>query len=180
MLTMIAAGVLYFAFPANETEADGPADPILNARRDALGVLRKIGLVRKRFFLEHDPWLPSAYGSRWMDEEKRVTARVSRVSEPVYRGLFWRVGERVSVRMEEFREPYRDMRVLRLGYVADGRRFIAGESRFEAGARAFEVTGFVPAGTEGYFAEEVDAAGETRILCSLGTAELARVLGQDW
>lgn len=174
----LAVAGLYLALPANETETQGAADPILGLRRQAIGLLRAIGLVEGPVgFFDTDPWLPSAGGSEWMRPGTKdiVAARLSRLAEPVYRGLLWVVGDRVTVRMEEFEEPERDVRLLRLGYVRDGRKLIAGEARFEAGARDRRVSGFVPRASAGYFAEEVDAAGDVW-RCSWGTDELSRVL----
>ncbi|MHC4550734.1 MAG: hypothetical protein ACYTEZ_18395 [Planctomycetota bacterium] len=176
-------GLFHLASPANETNVDGPADPILRARREVLGLLRRWGLIKKPLFPGYDPWLPSCFVSEWLEDGpdggRVVSARLSRTTEPVYRGLFWVVGDRVTVRMEEFLEPDREVRRLRLGYVANGRRYIAGERRFEACARDYLVSGFVPRTSEGYYAEEIGPQGEARILCSRGTDALDRVLGLD-
>ncbi len=188
--TVLAVGVvavalavvgLCLALPGNETEVQGAADPILGIRREAIGLLRAIGLMEGPVFICPDRWLPSAGGSEWMSPGTKdvVAARLSRLAEPVYRGLLWVVGDRVTVRMEEFEEPERDVRLMRLGYVRNGRMVIAGEARFEAGARDRRVSGFVPRDSAGYFVEEVDAAGQTHEVCSWGTDELDRVLGRS-
>ena len=177
----LAAGALYLVLPGNETQADGAADPILGLRKQAMRLLSAVGLAKSGCgLLGGDPWLPSGSFSEWMREGTRdvVAARLSRHAEPVYRGLFWVVGDRITIRMEEFEEPERDVRLMRVGYVSAGRKVIAGEARFEAGVRDRQVTGFVPRDSEGYFAEEVDAAGGIHGVCSWGTAELGRVLDQ--
>jgi hypothetical protein len=89
--------------------------------------------------------------------------------EPVYRGLLQVVGDRVTVRMEEFDPPGRDVCAVRLGYVRDGQVFVAAEARFDAGTHDRSVTGFVPRDAEGWFTEEIDAEGQAIELCSHGT-----------
>lgn len=178
----LATGALYLVLPGNETQADGAAGPILGLRKHAMRLLSAVGLAeRRRFFLGADPWLPSGVCSEWMRAGTKdvVAARLSRHAEPVYRGLFRVLGDRITIRMEEFEEPERDVKLMRLGYVRAGRKVIAGEARFEAGVRDRRVTGFVPRDSAGYFAEEVDAAGQTHGICSWGTDELDRVLGRS-
>src|SRR4029453_5073975 len=100
----IVFGVLWVAFPARIEEPDGPADPILPARRFVLGVLRHVGVVDEPFF-SPDPLLPSAPSSTaWSGAEGPDVAREMgtwtsvrwRVA-PVSRALLVPVGFRVEL-----------------------------------------------------------------------------------
>jgi hypothetical protein len=182
VLASAAVAVMYVALPGNQAATDGPADPILTLRRPALRALRWAGFAPSGggFFFWFDAWLPSGYCSEWQepmaDGSRRTTARLSRSAEPVYRGLFWPVGDRITIRVEEFEEPEADVRLLRLGYVRDGRVLTSGEVRFDAGALDRQVSGFVPRDADGWFAVEIDGRGGIHGVCSHGTAEMDRIL----
>jgi len=182
-VVVASAGValLYVVLPGNQAATDGPADPILKLRRPVLRVLRWAGVDHSGAGLFwFDSYLPSGNCSEWSspgsDGTPHVTARLSRSLEPVYRGLLWRIGDRVTIRMQEFEEPENDVRSLRLGYVRDGEVFTAGESHFGSNTRDRQVTGYVPGDADGWFAVETDAQGNTHSLCSHGGDEMERVL----
>lgn len=181
VIASAGGAVLYLVLPGNHTATEGAADPIIGLRRPVLRALRWAGIDHSRGgFFWFDAWLPSGYSSEWQeplsDGARRTTARLSRSAEPVYRGLFWVIGDRITIRMEEFEEPEIDVRALRLGYVKDGQVFTAAEATFDGGARDRVVAGYVPRGAEGWFAVEIDARGDHHDLCSHGTDEMNRVL----
>lgn len=155
-------GVLYVAVPPNETPQEGPADPILGLRRTVLLTLQATGLVHGPTFF--DGWyLPTVGGSEirdgGVDEEGALLWRMEIEREPVYRGVFWRVGYRITYRTTEFGDERNHWQVLRLCYAEDGRRFVAGEGTLEKG-RDHLVKGYVPCSADGYWVEAVDKRGD--------------------
>ena len=137
LIAGVGIGVLYLAVPASRSPDDGPADPILAVRRPVLTWLRDVGVVDEPVFIAPDPWLPSGFSSE-TDAETMTCKR-----EPVFRGLFWPVGMRITVRLQ----PQRSL--LRLSFVEAGQKIVSGEG-------VAQVTGFVPRSATGYLIEELD------------------------
>jgi hypothetical protein len=144
-----AVGVLYLAVPANETAAEGPADPILGIRRPVVRALEFLGILKfdERF---PNPYLPCG-----------------RRTEPVYRGLFWPVGHRVTRRVTDHNDL--GMRSARLCYAAGNERFVAAEDESPAG-RSVVLTGYVPLEARGYWTEITSADG--RVLSVNGSGDI--------
>lgn len=149
----IATGILYFAVPANETVEQGPADPLLWARRPLIRTLKAAGLLKfdERF---PNPYLPSA------------SAR----TEPVYRGLLWPVGLRVTRRVRLYEGDPGSLRSIRLCYAVGGERFVAAEND-KPGERSGEVSGFVPRSARGYWTERTDEKGEVHAVWGCGDVD---------
>ena len=87
--------------------------------------------------------------------------------EPVYRGLAWPVGLRVSYRLTYFRAHDEVWRAVRLCYAVGDRRVIAAESA-TPGPEVAEVTGFVPSSARGAWVEYTDDKGEVHGLNGWG------------
>ena len=136
LIAGLGTSIVYLVVPANENPGDGPADPILAVRRPVLTWLRDVGVVDGPIFIAPDPWLPSGFSTE--TEAETMTCK----REPVFRGLFWPVGMRITVRTEPVRS-------LRLSYVKAGRKIVSGEGQDQ-------VTGFVPRSATGYLVEELE------------------------
>lgn len=164
-------GVLYLAVPPNETAEEGPADPIRGLRRPVLVALRALGLV--------DP--PGGWfcGSEVYDGEGDDSVLLFRMEldkEPVYRGLFFRVGHRVAYKTTDFTDERDHWQVLRLCYAVSGKKFVAGEGTPQNGmvdpdGRNHSVRGYVPCSADGFWVEGVDQNGKLRTPHAWGHVE---------
>jgi len=157
------------AFPARIEEPDGPADPILPARRFVLGVLRHVGVVDEPFF-SPDPLLPSAPSSTaWSGAEDPDVAREMgtwtsvrwRVA-PVYRALLVPVGFRVELTYET--ADTAEVLCVRLVVQRGRERESVGESvARECGSCAstnqWTVRGYVPMSVDGWGFEVLGVGG---------------------
>lgn len=146
----LATGIAYLAVPANETAEEGPADPILWVRRPVIKALKAAGLLKfdERF---QNPYLPTP------DER----------TEPVYRGLLWPVGYRVTRRVRLYEGDPGSLRSIRLCYAVGGKRLVAAEDS-KPGERCGEVSGFVPLSARGYWTERTDESGEVHSVWGRG------------
>jgi hypothetical protein len=135
----LVVAILHVALPANKAADEGPADPILEIRRPVVRALRLLGILRfdERFT---NKYLPTPSGR----------------TEPVYRGLFWHVGWRITRRVTDHNDL--GMRSARLCYAIGDTRFVAAEDEDPAG-RSVELTGFVPLEARGYWSEITGADG---------------------
>lgn len=164
-LVVLAVVALLLALAPNKTPEEGAADPILALRRSALGFLRSIGVVESPSFLGGG-YLPTTGGSEVSSENpdgsSTILGRMEIDREPVYRGLFWVVGDRMTYRTTDFVDPPTARRAIRFCYVENGKKFVVGEStsaRSESPATSWEVQGYVPRSATGYWAEEIDTSG---------------------
>jgi len=163
----LAVGVVHLAVPPNETAEEGCADPFLFVRRPVLKALEALPLLRFRA----KPYLPSV-GESMVTEvlptgEKLPVCNMEVQREPVYRGLAWKVGRRITYRLRYFREHDEDWRAVRLCYVVGGERFVAGENTAPE-ANLAEVSGFVPSSDRGVWVEYTDGNGEVHGLNGWG------------
>jgi hypothetical protein len=146
----LAAGalVLYVALPANEQADEGPADPILHIRRPVVRALKFLKILKfdERFV---NPYLP--------------TGR----EEPVYRGIFWPVGWRMTRRVTDHNGL--GMRSARLCYAVGSERFVAAEDESPRGP-SVELTGFIPLSARGYWTEMTSEDG--RVLSVNGSGDI--------
>lgn len=154
----LTIAALYLFIPAHERPEDGSADPVLGVRRPIVGLLRDLGIARGRVLFFRDPLLPSATGTTYYkpgrsptdsDEEGNVARKVSVQWEPVYRGLLWPVGDRVTYRNEFLGDDRREIRSMQLWYEEGGRREVAGVGTVENGhvdpsGHGASVQGYVP------------------------------------
>jgi hypothetical protein len=164
---------LYVFVPPNTTPEDGPADPILESRRFVVGLLRDVGILPAPGFFSGCPYLPTDSGSsvhvpKWGNSgsgsERVLAEKMTLRIHPVYRGLLWVVGERVSFRIEVFEQDRLELLALRLVYEESGQRTVAGEGTVANGmldpnGRWARVAGYVPGAWEAYAIEEVSANG---------------------
>jgi hypothetical protein len=158
----IGVGVLYLAVPPNETAEEGAADPIRRVRRPVVRLLRRLGFGVDRGLRS---------GSSTWGPEGTVDGGMQWKRETVYRGLFWPVGSRVTVRY--FSTGPSPRRALRLCYVGHGERAVAAEATPANGllspdGRDGRVTGFIPAAATGVWTEEEDLAGAVHGLNGTG------------
>lgn len=158
----LTVAVLYLFVPANESPEDGSADPVLDVRRPIVGLLRDLGIVQGRVLFFSDPYLPSATRTGYGEPgEPNVVTRSVRVSwEPVYRGLLWPVGDRVTFRVELRGDDRHELTSMRLWYEEDGRREVAGVGTVENGpgdppVHGATVQGYVPRTATAYGIESV-------------------------
>jgi hypothetical protein len=144
---VLATGVAYVAVPANETADEGPADPILWARRPIVRALKAAGVLKfdERF---QNPYLPTP----------------SERTEPVYRGLLWPVGYRITRQVTDHNGC--GMRSIRLCYAIGRNRYVAAENE-----RPGEVSGFVPLSARGYWTELTDDRGEVHSVTGRGDVD---------
>jgi len=159
-LVVLAVGVMFLALAPNTTPEEGAADPILELRRSALGFLRAIGVVESPSFFFGGGYLPTTGGAEVGLDTIEWRMEIDR--EPVYRGLFWVVGDRMTYRTTDFVDPPTTRRALRFCYFENGKKFVVGESTSalsESPATSWEVQGYVPRSATGYGVEEVDANG---------------------
>jgi len=142
----VAGGILYFAVPANRMAEDGPADPILGVRRPVVRALQAVGILKfdERF---PNPYLPTC---SW---------------QPVYRGVFWPVGWRVTKRVTDYNDV--GMRSARLCYAVGSERFVAVENENAEGP-SVDLTGFVPLSARGVWTEITGADGRVRCVQGSG------------
>lgn len=175
---LLVALSLTMLFPANIES--GPADPILDLRMRTLRFLMKHGIIDEPGFFGTYPWLPTRGGSEWRHGNV-VTARVTTTSEPVYRGLFWLVGHRITVRLEEIIPPRSDYEQWSLGYVVGDRVVIAATKTYEAGTTDFVISGFVPAGSAGHFVHGNEHSQPASLMFEWGTTDMdAPLKAQGW
>lgn len=146
----VAALALYVAFPANETADEGPADPILGIRRPVVRALKFLRILKfdERFA---NRYLPTPSGR----------------TEPVYRGLLWPVGWRITRRVTDHDDL--GMRSARLCYAVDNTRFVAAEDDDPRGP-SVELTGFIPLSARGYWTEMTSEDG--RVLSVNGSGDI--------
>ncbi len=104
-------GVLYVAVTPNEIPEEGPADPIIGVRRSVLACLRYVGIVDGPAWFT-GWYLPTVGGTRtWKEEpdgEDIPTSKMEIEREPVYRGIFWWFGNRITYRMTDFTDERRE------------------------------------------------------------------------
>ena len=175
---VVALAVLWFAMPARERPEDGEADPILWLRRPIVKTLYRTGLVSHNAF-GYDEWIPSEPSSEsWSGTEASETAtewsRVAYGVEPVYRGLVWRAGFRVTVKVDQRTALPATLSHLRLLYdpgsgpvgIADGG---PGERMPDGRTTRYAVRGYVPAEARRFGFVEVDAAGKESEFDGWGT-----------
>jgi len=161
----LATGIAYLAVPAHETAEQGPADPILFLRRPVLRFLcwAKPGWFRERPYL---PWTSVMQG---FDRGHVLMVSDEIERQPVYRGLFWRVGARMTYRLRHFGEHHEVLRALRLCYAEGDRRFVAGENRSpDPDGQLDEVTGLVPCSARAHWVEGTDEKGDVRCISAWG------------
>ncbi len=163
-------GVIHVAFPPNETVEEGSADLFLFVRRPVLKALEALPLVRFRA----KPYLPSV-GESMVTEvlptgEKLPVCKMEVKREPVYRGLFWNVGRRISYRLGYLREHDEDWRAVRLCYAVGTERFVAAENTKPAPELA-EVSGFVPSHARGVWVEYTDGKADVHSLNGWGNTD---------
>jgi hypothetical protein len=173
----IVVGALFVAVPANTRAEEGPADPILDARRSVLGFLRTVGIVDPPHFFGGGGYLPTVGGSEFGEDGPdgvyAVSQRMEIQREPVYRGVLWPVGDRIIYRTTLLGDYRSNRRALLLCYVENGTKFVVGESTVESGAldrseNCWEVRGYVPRSASGYWVEEIDENGGVRSLNGWG------------
>ena len=162
--------------PPNETPEKGPADPIIGLRRPVLNFLRGAGIVRgPGFFSGWD--LPSVGVSNVSKEgpngERILLSKMEIEREPVYPGVFWLVGYRLTYRMTHFDDERSEWQMLRLCYVKNGTKFVSGEGTVEngmldPGGQRSTVRGYVPRSASGYWVEGVDKHGDVHSQCAWG------------
>ncbi len=145
-----AALLLYVALPANETADEGPADPILRIRRPVVRALKFLEILKfdERF---PNPYLPTPSGR----------------SGPVYRGLLWPVGWRMTRRVTDHNGL--GMRSARLCYAVGSERFVAAEADDPKGP-SVDLAGFVPLSARGIWTEFTSADGNIR--CVQGSGDV--------
>lgn len=169
-----AVGVLYVAVPPNETADEGRPDPILRARRPVIRALRAVGVLKFDERLPN-PYLPTGSGSSVFKGDSAdgvVTHQMKSKHQPVYRGLLWPVGARVTYSLQLFGEHRESWRAVRLCYVVDGQRFVAAENGTpEPGGQLAEVSGFVPLSARGWWIEHTDERGDVHSLNGWGDAD---------
>ena len=160
---------LYVLVPENETPEDGSADPVVDVRRPVVAFLRDLGIVQERVFIFRDPLLPSSTGTTYYEARKSpadaqvpgvVRQEVTIQWEPVYRGLLWPVGDRVTFRDEFVGDGRHEIASMRLWYEMDGRREITGVGTVESGhvepsGRWASVQGYVPRAATAHGVETV-------------------------
>ena len=159
-------GLLYLAVPPNEMPEEGLADPFISVRRPVLAFLRAVGIVHGPTFFT-GWYLPTAGGSKIWDGGSNGTllCKMEIAREPVYRGIFWLVGYRITYRKTHFDDERSEWQVLRLCYSENGRKFVAGEGTVEngmldPGGQHNTVRGYVPRSASGYWVEGVDKHGD--------------------
>jgi hypothetical protein len=166
---VVLVGALYVAVPPNVGVDDGAADPILFLRRPVFRVLDAIGVVHVSA-RRPNRYLPSRFGVTAHEElasgERRLISKEAWRNEPVYRGLFWSVGSRVTYRIRFPGSDPESREALRLCYLSGGRRSVAAQVRWDAASA--EVTGFVPAAASGYWVEQVGRDGRAEPLAGWG------------
>jgi hypothetical protein len=165
----LVTGVLHVAVPPNETAEEGAADPILFLRRPVLRFLcwATPGWFRERPYLPWDSVVQGFERGPGGEDVLMVSDEIER--EPVYRGLFWRVGARMTYRLRHFGEHHEVWRALRLCYAEGDRKFVAGEDRTpDPDGQLDEVTGFVPGAARAHWVEGTDERGDVRCISAWG------------
>jgi hypothetical protein len=112
-------------------------------------------------FLQNDRWLPSTSTSHVPNGGSDTVER-----RPVYRGLFWLVGMRVSCTVKD------DARFLRLRLIVvgpDGASAVVEGAPAAAGSRTLGVEAFAPTGWRSWRLEGVDRAGKAHRIRSEST-----------
>jgi len=172
----LAVGVLYVAAPANETAEDGLADSILWLRRPVIRALVRAGIVEGPGLFGGHPWLPTVGGLETSKDgpagEQILTSEMRIEIEPVYRGLLWPVGDRITCRQTLFDDFHETWRSLRLCYAVGAERFVAAETRTpETAGQPAEVSGFIPRSARGYWVERSDETGEMQWMDGWGETD---------
>ncbi len=168
------AGFLYAVVGPNPALEDGDADPILAVRRPIVRILNGLGVLKAN----------RRYNNRQLPSGRRATVRKETASgeyeeifasrwtcEPVFRGLFWCVGYRVSFWVED---PAQEdpRRALRLCYQHDKTCVRVAESACPRRSDgAWVVSGFVPDTASGYWVEWKRSNGETDPIESWGDTD---------
>ena len=169
LLAVIALGMgaLYLFVPANEHPTQGNADPALTVRRPIIEWLRELDVLDEPIIFSRDALLPSGRGATYYEPQEvgsndapTVAQRESFHWEPVYRGLFWVVGDRLTYRDEFTNDDRHDIKAIRLWYEEDGSRTIAATGTAENGlvaadGRYASVKGYVPRSAAAYGIEFV-------------------------
>jgi hypothetical protein len=161
LLVVAMIATLHAAFPPNETEAEGCADPFLSVRRPVLEALVAAHVLGRR---DADHYLPTSSESGSCCEvlpggERLPVCEQLVTREPVSRGLLWRVGRRITYRLAYLRDHDEQWRTVRLCYAMGPERFVAVE-RATADPDVAEVSGFVPDSARGYWIECSDVTGK--------------------
>lgn len=169
-------GVLYLLVPANKTAADGPADPIRSLRRPIVKALIWAGIVEGPGWFGGHPYLPTVGGSDTSEKdpagEDIPTSQMRIEMEPVYRGLLWPIGDRITYRLKLFGDYREIWRAVRLCYNLDGERFVAAENATpDPGGQLAEVSGYVPRSARGYWIERTDDKGEIHAIDGWGDTD---------
>ena len=160
----VVVGVLYVAVPPNRTAQEGPPDPILSVRRPVIKALIWAGIVEGPGWFGGHPYLPTIGGSEGFEpttsanEQGPPAWRMEIEMEPVYRGIFWPVGDRITYRRRLFGENRESWRSIRLCYAEGDREHVAGTNDAPEPQLA-EVTGYVPRSARGYWVESTDDKG---------------------
>lgn len=166
----VVVGILHVAFPPNETAEEGCADPFLFVRRPVLKALEALPLLGFRA----KRCLPSVGESMVTEvlptDERLPVCNMEVQREPVYRGLVWKVGRRITYRLRYFREHDEAWRAVRLCYAVGGERFVAAENTTPQPDLA-EVSGFVPSEDRGFWVEYTDDKGEVHGLNGWGDTD---------
>lgn len=166
LVVAVAVGVLYLAVQSNKTAEQGPADPILSVRRPIIKALIWAGIVEGPGWFSGHPYLPTVGGSDTSEKGpagEDIPSEMRIEMEPVYRGLLWPVGDRVTYRLRLLGEYRETWRAVRLCYNIDGQRFVAAEDATpDPGGQLAEVSGYVPRSARGYWVERTDDKGELR------------------
>ena len=150
----VVVGVLYVAMPPAKTAAEGVADPILWIRKPIVKGLHHVGILPRSFF-GPDDWIPSSASSEtWGDaktfDDAKAATRVTWEYQPVYRGVFWRVGMRATYKVDRRGDPKGDPDHIRLWWkdangpqrtIADGGPMVREAA---PDLRRWRVDGYIP------------------------------------
>jgi hypothetical protein len=167
---LVTTAVASLRLPAHRMPSDGAADPFLLVRRP---VLKALAAVCGRRGEDED--LPSAGDVQAYDvlpTGEKLALEQHWEREPVFRGPFCKVGDRITFRVTDMRSPPRvESRRLRISYVpgaaaSGAKRIVVAESVFDPSLT--QVTGFVPESATGIRVECVDAAGKSRSVIAWG------------
>jgi hypothetical protein len=163
----VAIAVAYLVVPANEIAAEGPADPLLSIRRPVIKALIWAGILSgPGLFFDRFPYLPTRGGYEWSKPgsagEYIPTGKVEVTKEPVYRGLLWPVGHRITY-CRTTPAAGDGYCAVRLCYVEGSRTVVAAESPYAGpDARRSEVSGFVPSSARGFWVDCANDKGDVR------------------
>lgn len=163
-------GVIHVAVPPNESAEEGSADRFLFVRRPVIKALHAVGFLDQRSARSCLPSVSDQTTTEGLPTGEELPVCELEVNrEPVYRGLLWKVGRRITYRLRYFREWRENWRAVRLCYAVSGRRFVAAENTtLEPGGQLAEVSGFVPSSARGFWVEYTDDKGEVHGLNGWG------------